>query len=84
MQNMVIEDQQIPGNERQNFILNAFDLLDSGCSITILSHYDPIYIWKQFNENRPLQFTLKYLVEGPNVWKIKLTKKLKEDWIPLH
>lgn len=84
MKDMIIEDQQIPGHDRHNFILNIFDSLEAGDSITIVSKCDPKPLWTQLNEQQMFQFSLEYLVNGPNEWKVKLTKKMKENWVPLH
>lgn len=76
--NVLIEAQTIPEKNRRDVIFNAFNLLASGESISILNNHDPKSLLMQFNENYPGQFISEYLLNGPTEWKIKLTKKMKE------
>lgn len=84
MRDIVIEDQQLPASEKPGYIFDTFDSLEPGDSIILISSYDPEALWSLFDEKRPSQFTLEYLLNGPEEWRVKLTKKLKENWIPLH
>lgn len=78
MRNILIEAQQIAPSERHNFIFSTFDCLETGESLTIINNHDPKPLLIQFNEMRTNLFITEYLMEGPQEWKVKLTKKMKE------
>ena len=79
MQNILIEEREIPGHEKQKYIFNVFDELAAGYSMTIVCHYDPAHIKNQFDEHRPSQCEVEYLTKGPVDWKMKLTKLAKQE-----
>lgn len=85
MSSITIENHKIPECVRRSFMVNSFDALEMGDSIIIYSQYDPLELWIQFNEHRPAQFCLEYLIQGPHTWKVKLTKQKKnmDSWWPM-
>lgn len=84
MHNVLIHDQEIPGNERKNFIFNAFEELEPGNSITIICHYDPSDLCEQVHNSHPTECILEYLKKGPLEWKVRLAKNEKEKPLTLH
>jgi uncharacterized protein (DUF2249 family) len=78
MNDIIIEVQSIPAPQRHELIFAAFDSLIAGDSIIIQNNHDPKPLLSKFDEKRPTQFTLTYLVNGPIEWKVKLTKIMKE------
>ena len=78
MKEFVIEAQKIDPMHRHSFIFESFDSLEGGDSIVIVNNHDPVPLLRQFGESRPNQFVDEYLEKGPEVWKLRLTKKKKE------
>lgn len=78
MKEFVIEAQSIPPVERHSFIFQSFDNLEGGDCLVIVNNHDPVPLLRQFQEKRPDQFSFDYLEKGPQVWRLRLTKKAKE------
>lgn len=78
MADFVIEAQQIPAPERHAFIFQSFDNLEGGESLIIVNTHDPIPLLRQFDDRKAGQFVHEYLEQGPQTWRLKITKKKKE------
>ncbi|MFS4457896.1 DUF2249 domain-containing protein [Bdellovibrio sp. HCB2-146] len=78
MAEFVIEAQKISPSHRHSFIFQSFDNLEGGDSIVIENNHDPLPLLRQFKEVRTDQFTHEYLEQGPDVWRLKITKTKKE------
>ena len=63
-----------PG-EKDPFIFIRFDELDSGETLTIYNDHDPKPLYYQLLE-RGNFFSWEYLEEGPERWKVIITKKI--------
>jgi regulator of cell morphogenesis and NO signaling len=55
-------------------IFLRFDELVSGESLTLYNDHDPIPLYYQLIDQRGKIFDWQYLEEGPELWKIKITK----------
>lgn len=78
MKEFTIEAQKIPAQDRHRFIFQSFDNLQGGESLLVINTHDPIPLLRQFQENRPDQFSQEYLVQGPTEWRVRITKIKKE------
>ena len=78
MNDIVIEAQKIPPAERHGYIFQSFDRLEGGNSIVIFNNHDPLPLLRQFEQFRAGEFKHEYLENGPQVWKLKITKKKGE------
>lgn len=58
-------------------IFETFDELAQGESFVIKNDHDPRPLRYQFQAERPDQFSWEYLDEGPQVWRVRLTKTAK-------
>ncbi|MBU9722078.1 MULTISPECIES: DUF2249 domain-containing protein [Bacillaceae] len=56
-------------------ILETFDTLKSGEVLELTNDHDPRPLHYQFMMEREGQFEWKYLVEGPDQWKVAIGKK---------
>ena len=63
--------------EKQPFIFIRFDELYNGETLTIYIDHDPKSLYYQLLE-RGAAFSWEYLEEGPEWWKINITKGLRE------
>lgn len=61
--------------EKHPTIMNAFDELKSGEVLQIINDHDPRPLQYLFMMERTDQFTWEYLEEGPEVWKVAISKK---------
>lgn len=78
MTEIIIDVQKIVPAERHGLIFRNFDGLTEGQSLIIVNDHDPRPLLRQFQETRPDQFQDEYLQAGPQVWKVKITRKKKE------
>ena len=56
-------------------ILSAFESLKSGEIMELVNDHDPKPLHYQFMIEMPEQFEWEYLEEGPEVWRVAITKK---------
>lgn len=56
-------------------IFNTFEALTSGESMELINDHDPRPLHYQFIIERPDTFEWEYLEEGPEVWRVSITKK---------
>ena len=56
-------------------IFNTFETLSSGESMELINDHDPRPLHYQFIIERPDTFEWEYLEEGPEVWRVAITKK---------
>lgn len=78
MTEFVIEAQKIPATTRHAFIIESFDNLEGGDSLVIINNHDPVPLLRFFQNSRTDLFEEEYLEKGPEVWRLKLTKKKTE------
>lgn len=55
-------------------IFNRFDELKKGEAFTIINDHDPLPLFYQFKAERPEQFEWEYIEEGPQIWKVTITR----------
>ncbi len=60
--------------ERHPLIFKAFDDLKKGESFLLVNDHDPKPLYYQFNHEKPGQITWEYQEQGPELWKVKVTK----------
>jgi regulator of cell morphogenesis and NO signaling len=60
-------------------IFQKFDLLVPGQSLTIHNDHDPKPLYYQLLGERGNIFTWEYLQEGPQLWRVKISKKLSGE-----
>ena len=65
---------QIIPREKHSTIFSTFDSLNPGEAFVIINDHDPMPLKHQLNFDRPNQFSWEYLAQGPETWKVKLTK----------
>ncbi|MGG3469590.1 DUF2249 domain-containing protein [Neobacillus pocheonensis] len=71
----VINVPDYPPREKHLTIFNTFDELVSGETMQIVNDHDLRPLLYQFMMERTEQFTWEYLEEGPEVWKVAISKK---------
>lgn len=68
---------------KNQIILNHFDHLEEGKAFMLLNNCDPKPIYYRLLVERGQTFNWKYVAEGPDIWKVKISK-LKNDEISLQ
>jgi len=66
--------KDIVPRERHPLIFRTFDELEKGDSFVLVNDHDPKPLYYQFLHEREGQFAWKYVQEGPDEWKVQLTK----------
>lgn len=59
---------------RHSFIFQAFDPLQSGESLVLINDHDPMPLYYQFSKKRADGFMWEYLEQGPDVWRVRISK----------
>ena len=65
--------EMIP-RERHPLIFRTFDELAKGDSFVLVNDHDPKPLYYSFLHEREGLFSWQYLEEGPDEWKVKITK----------
>ena len=65
---------EIIPKERHPLIFSTFDGLKSGESFILVNDHDPKPLHYQFMHEREGHFSWEYLEQGPDRWRVKITK----------
>jgi uncharacterized protein (DUF2249 family) len=57
-------------------IFETFDALAPGAAFILVNDHDPKPLLYQFKFERGDQFNWRYLEEGPEVWRVEISKRL--------
>lgn len=69
-----LDVRPIPPQQKHPTIFETFDELDPGESFVLVNDHDPKPLRYQFQAERPGEMDWEYLEEGPEVWRVRLTK----------
>lgn len=61
--------------EKHPLIISTFDSLTIGESFELINDHNPIPLYHYFNAEKPKQFNWEYLEEGPEIWRVKISRK---------
>jgi uncharacterized protein (DUF2249 family) len=64
----------IPIREKHPAIFRQFDSLAEGGAFQIVNDHDPAPLYYQFQAVRPGHFLWEKIEDGPEVWRIKISK----------
>ena len=64
----------IAPRERHPLIFSTFDALPSGEAFILVNDHDPKPLYYQFLHEREGLFSWEYIQEGPEQWKVKISK----------
>jgi uncharacterized protein (DUF2249 family) len=67
--------RKIPPPDRHPSIFHRFGTLTSGESIEIINDHDPRPLYFHFQQTYGDAFSWEYLQQGPDLWKVKITKE---------
>ncbi len=60
--------------ERHPLIFRTFDEMEEGESFILINDHDPKPLYYQFLHERTGRFVWEYIQEGPDAWKVKISK----------
>ena len=65
----------IPQRDKHPTIFRTFDALASGQAMVIVNDHDPRRLRDQFTAQRPDAFDWMYEEEGPDVWRVRISRR---------
>ncbi len=74
-QSVELDVRVIPPRDKHPAIFRAFDGLESGQALVILNDHDPRPLRYQFAAERPEAFDWEYEAEGPELWRVKISRR---------
>ncbi|MBW7898396.1 hypothetical protein B188_12750 [Candidatus Brocadiaceae bacterium B188] len=72
---VVLDVRSIVPRERHSKIFNTFDGLKKDEMMVLINDHDPKPLKYQLDAERSGQLDWKYIEQGPEVWKVEITKK---------
>ncbi len=73
--NVTIDVRTIAPRDRHPMIFQTFEALSPGEFLQLVNDHDPAPLRYQFEAERPNQFSWEYIEEGPEVWRVHITKR---------
>lgn len=74
MAEKVLDVRVIPPRQKHPAIFAAFDALAAGDHFVLVNDHDPVPLRHQFNFERAGQTGWEYLEQGPELWRVKISK----------
>jgi uncharacterized protein (DUF2249 family) len=75
VQPIELDVRAIPPRDKHPSIFRAFDSLASGQTLTLVNDHDPRPLRYQLMAERPDSFDWAYEAEGPEVWRVKISRR---------
>lgn len=72
--NTLLDVRTIEPRFKHPFIFKNFDQLLYGEILTLVNDHDPIPLYYQFESERTGSFAWEYILKGPDIWKVNITK----------
>jgi uncharacterized protein (DUF2249 family) len=70
----IIDVRQIMPRMRHRLIFQTFDQLAPGEAFMLVNDHDPRPLFYQFNVERPGSFGWDYQEEGPDLWRVRISR----------
>lgn len=70
-----LDVRRLPCELRRATIIESFDALEPGQSMEIVNSFDPVPLRQYFEERTLVGFGWDYLEQGPEIWRIRLTRR---------
>ena len=65
----------IPPRDKHPTIFRTLDGLSSGQTLVLINDHDPRPLRYQLTAERPDQFDWRYTEEGPETWRVRITRR---------
>jgi uncharacterized protein (DUF2249 family) len=73
-QSIILDVRNIIPRERHPKIFHTFDSLKKGEKMTLINDHDPKPLKYQLDAERTGQLDWKYVEQGPEIWKVEITR----------
>ena len=70
----VVDVRAIPAQQRHPFLFQTFDELPVDAAFILVNEHAPVSLYYQFMDRRKQQFRWEYVEEGPDLWRVRITK----------
>lgn len=75
VQPLELDVRVIPPREKHPAIFRTFDGLAEGQAMVIINDHDPRPLRYQFMAERPDSFDWTYEAEGPEIWRVRISRR---------
>ena len=75
MQPIELDVRVIPPREKHPTIFRTFDALASGQSLLLVNDHDPKPLRYQLMAERPETFDWTYEAQGPELWRVRISRR---------
>ena len=72
---IVLDTRQIPHAIRHATIFGALGAIAPGFSLDLIANHRPDPLVAQLQQRHPDEFTVSYLEEGPDSWRLRFTRR---------
>jgi uncharacterized protein (DUF2249 family) len=69
-----IDVRTIAPRDRHPLIFSTFNKLATGQALELVNDHDPRPLYFQFHNTVPGQFSWSYLEQGPDTWRVAITR----------
>ncbi|MDE2229639.1 MAG: DUF2249 domain-containing protein [Alphaproteobacteria bacterium] len=70
-----LDVRALPPPQRHALIFATCGTLPVGNAVILVNDHDPKPLYYQFEAERPGQFGWEYVESGPEVWRVRITRK---------
>lgn len=70
----IVDVREIIPRDRHPLIFQTFDGLAAGESFELINDHDPKPLYYQMLHERPGQFDWEYLEQGPEIWRVTISR----------
>ena len=70
-----IDVRAVAPRDRHPLIFSTFGALAPGQAMELVNDHDPRPLYHQFNAELPGQFDWTYLEQGPQTWRVSITRR---------
>lgn len=75
MSEALLDVRTIQPRDRHPQIFGTFESLPLGGAFILVNDHDPRPLYYHFNAERPGTFGWEYLEEGPEVWRVRISRQ---------
>lgn len=73
-QHTLLDVREIAPPQRHPLIFQTFEALEPGSYFELVNDHDPKPLYYQFRFEKEGQFEWEYLEQGPEVWRVRITR----------
>jgi uncharacterized protein (DUF2249 family) len=70
-----LDVRNLPPSQRHTLIFDTCGKLPVGGAVILINDHDPKPLYYQFEAEQPGRFGWDYIDSGPEVWRVRITRK---------